>query len=195
METIGAVQGQGKKWFVKLKINGGFKRCQLDLGATCNVMSIENKLRLAPNVKFSPSNTKLVLYSGVTIHSFGIFRTECEIKGKTHKLEFEIVRSKQRLLLSGSTSQHLGLMQFTVPQEILKVDHSRTKTLIKEQLIHKYENVFNGPIEALPGEVHFDLDDSVAPVQSPPCNVRVALKEAVKAQLDMHERGGHLVPI
>lgn len=31
-ESIGAVQGRGKKWFANLKMNGGFQRCQLDSG-------------------------------------------------------------------------------------------------------------------------------------------------------------------
>lgn len=42
-ETIGTVNGQGKKWFATLKLNGALQRCQLDSGATCNVMSIRDK--------------------------------------------------------------------------------------------------------------------------------------------------------
>lgn len=176
-------------------MNGGFQRCQLDSGATCDVMSIKDKRRLAPEVKLLPSNTKLVLYSGQSMQTMGIFRTEFVVRGVTHELNFEIVRSKQRPLLSGSTSERLGLMHFTIPHELLKVEHSSTKPLTKQQLVNTYDDVFNGPIDSLPGEVHFQLDGNVAPVQACPRNVPVALRDAVKAQLDKHEKDGHLAPV
>lgn len=47
-------------------------------------------------------------------------------------------------------------------------------------------------VELLPGDVHFELDSTVAPVQCAPRNVPVALKAAVKAQLDQYEKDGHL---
>lgn len=89
-ESIGALHGQGKKWFATLKLNGELQRCQLDSGATCNVMSIKDKRKLAPNVPLHPSKARLVLYSGETLNSVGIFRTECVVWGKRHMLDFEI---------------------------------------------------------------------------------------------------------
>lgn len=50
-QSIGAVQGCEKKWFVNIKMNGGSQRCQLDSGATCDVMSIKDMRRLAPQAK------------------------------------------------------------------------------------------------------------------------------------------------
>jgi len=91
-------------------------------------MSIQDNRSLAPELKLLPSQTRLVLYSGETMCFIGIYRTECVVRGKIHKLDFEIVRSNQRPLLSGSTSEHLGLMQFT----ILKVEHSSTEPLTKQ---------------------------------------------------------------
>lgn len=93
-ERIGAVEGQGKKWFANLKINGGSQRCQLDSGATCDVMIIKDKMTLAPEVKLLPSNANLVLYSGQSMLSIGIFRTQCVVGGIKHELNFEVVRSK-----------------------------------------------------------------------------------------------------
>ena len=75
-QSIGAVQECGKKWFDNIKMNGGFQRCQLDSGATCDVMSIKDMRRLAPQAKLLPSQTRLVLYSGQSIRSIGIFKTE-----------------------------------------------------------------------------------------------------------------------
>lgn len=128
-ESIGAVQGCGKKWFANIKMNGGSQRCQLDSGATCDVMSIKDERRLAPQAKLLPSQTRLVLYSGQSMRSIGIFKTEYVVKGKTHELSFEIVRSGQRPLLSGETSERLGLMHFTIPKELLMVGHSSSEPL------------------------------------------------------------------
>ncbi|KAJ8398705.1 hypothetical protein AAFF_G00419020 [Aldrovandia affinis] len=77
-----------------------------------------------------------------------------------------------------------GLVQFTIPGDVLKVEHAQPGALTKEQLINKYRDVFNSPVESVPGEVHFDLDPNVPAVQSAPRNVPIAMKAAVKAQLD-----------
>ena len=194
-ESIGAVQGHGKKWFANIKMNGGSQRCQLDSGATCDVMSIKDMRRLAPEAKLLPSQTRLVLYSGQSMHSIGIFQTECVVRGKAHKLRFEIVRSGQRPLLSGETSERLGLMLFTIPEELLMVGHGSSEPLTRQHLVQTYHDVFNDPVESLPGDVHFELNKDVAPVQASPRNVPVALRDAVKAQLDKYERDGHLTSV
>ena len=53
-----------------------------------------------------------------------------------------------------------------------------------QSLINVYNDVFTSPVESLPGDIHFVLDSTVVPVQCAPRNVPVALKAAVKAQLD-----------
>ncbi|KAJ8361627.1 hypothetical protein SKAU_G00181520 [Synaphobranchus kaupii] len=85
---------------------------------------------------------------------------------------------------TGSTCERLGFMQFTIPEDVLKVEHAQPGALTKEQLINKYSDVFNSPVESVPGEVHFDLDPNVPAVQSAPRNVPIVMKAAVKAQLD-----------
>ena len=85
---------RGRKWFINLKMNVGSQICQLDSGAAYDVMSIKDKRRLAPEVKLLQSQTRLVLYSGKTMCSIGIFITKCVVRGKTHKLDLEIARSK-----------------------------------------------------------------------------------------------------
>lgn len=193
--SIGAVNTQGKKWFVNLPLQNGPQRCQLDSGATCNVMSIKDKMRLSPRTPLQPSLTRLKLYNSAWMNSMGLFSTHCIIRGKRHKLDFEIVKSDQRPLLSGSTCEELGLIRFTIPEELNSVEHSKLSMLTKESLISMYHDVFNGHIDSLPGDLHFELDSTVAPVQCAPRNVPVALKAAVKAQLDQYERDGHLVTV
>ncbi|KAJ7995712.1 hypothetical protein DPEC_G00247440 [Dallia pectoralis] len=127
-------------------------------------MSIKDKMRLSPRTALQPSRTRLKLYNSAWMNSMGLYSTQCVIRGKRHKLDFEIVVMKLSMLT-------------------------------KESLISTYHDVFNGPIDSLPGNLHFELDNTVAPVQCAPRNVPVALKAAVKAQLDQHERDGHLITV
>lgn len=57
-------------------------------------------------------------------------------------------------------------MQFTIPGDVLKMEHKQSEPLTKEQLIDKYSDVFNLPVESLPGGVHYELDPSVTPEQN-----------------------------
>lgn len=146
-ECIGAVNTKGKKWFVNLRLNNIIQPCQLDSGATCDVMSIKDKMKLAPRAPLQPSSTKLKLYSGELMESLGLFQTECSIRDCIHKLNFEIVDADQKPLLSGSTCERLGLMLFTIPAELHNVDNqpakSLTRPLTKQQILHAYSDVYS----------------------------------------------------
>lgn len=195
-ECIGAVGPKGKKWFAALMLNGTKQRCQLDSGATCDVMSLKDKMRIAPREKLMPSSTKLKLYSGQLMTSLGLFVTECVVRDHKYTLEFEIVNTSQQPLLSGSTCERLGLMQFTIPAGLNAVDSSTQGGFLRrEALIERYQDVFTAPVESVPGVVHFQLNPAVEPVQSAPRNVPVAMRAAVKAQLDKYEAEGHITSV
>lgn len=195
-ECIGAVGARGKKWFAVLQLNGLKQKCQLDSGATCDVMSLKDKIRIAPREKLMPSSTKLKLYSGQLMTSMGMFVTECVVRDRRHTLEFEIVETSQQPLLSGSTCERLGLMQFTIPADLNVVDSSiQAGPLKREALIERYQDVFTAPVESVPGVVHFQLNAMVQPVQSAPRNVPVAMRAAVKAQLEKYEAEGHITSV
>lgn len=194
-ESIGAVQAKGKKWFVILQINQKTQQCQIDSGATCDVMSYKDKMKLAPDTSLQPSNTRLKLYSGDLLSSMGIFKTECMINGQIHQLAFEVVKTDQKPLLSGSTSERLGLIKFMTPAAVHTIERAHSRALTKEQLIKRYGDVFNSPVESVPGVVHFELDPTIAPVQCAPRNVPVAMKGDVKALLDQYQADGHITDV
>ncbi len=175
--SMGAVNTQGKSGLLPDK---GVQRCQLDC---------------APRMPLQSSLTILKLYNSAWMNSMGLFSTQCIIRGKTHRLDFEVVVTSQTPLLSGETCETLGLTCFTIPEELNNVVHCEKGVLNKERLISTYHDVFPSSIESLPGDVHFELDTTVAPVQCAPRNVPVALKAAVRAQLDQYERDGHLTTV
>lgn len=75
------------------------------------------------------------------------------------------------------------------------MEHCKTGELTKDCLVSTYHDVFTSPVKSLPGDVHFELDITVAPIQCAPTNVPVALKTAVMAQLDQYEEDGHLTTV
>lgn len=186
---------QGRKWFVNLSLNKKRQQCQLDTGSTCNVMGRKIKEKLSPRAALHPSTARLKLYSGGIMPSLGKFHTECVIRGEKHNLTFEIVDTEQKPLLGGGTCERLGLVTFTVPDELNTVDTSQSTPLTKDQLLRDYHDVFNDPIESVPGEIHFELDPDVTPVQCAPRNVPVALKARVKEELDRHVKVGNIAPV
>lgn len=132
--------------------------------------------------------------------SLWVFTTECVVRGSKYKLDSEVVNTRQWPLLSGSTSEEMGLIHFTILEELRveglnTVDDSLTVPLTRDAVIRAYYDVFTSPVEALPGEIHFELDPAVQPVQCAPHNVPVDMKEAVKTQLDRYEAGGHITSV
>ncbi|KAJ8371257.1 hypothetical protein SKAU_G00112850 [Synaphobranchus kaupii] len=186
---------QGRKWFVNLRLNEQRQQCQLDTGSTCNVVGRKIKEKLSPRAALGPSTAKLKLYSGEIMPSLGKFHTECVVRGEKHNLTFEIVDTEQKPLLGGDTCERLGLVTFTVPEELNTVEARQSARLTKDQLLRDYHDVFNDPIESVPGEIHFELDPDVTPVQCAPRNVPVALKARVKEELDRHVEVGNIVPV
>ena len=134
-ECISNIKSKGLKWFVHLRLNKKKQACQLDTGATCNVMSRKIKEKLSPRTALQQSTTKLKLYSGETMLSQGRFHTECVIRGKKHDLVFEVVETQQEPLLSGATCERLGLMTFTIPEELHRIEADQCTLLTKEQLL------------------------------------------------------------
>lgn len=198
--SIGAVEMRGKKWFVNLWLNGKIQKCQLDSGATCNVMSLRDKKRLALRGNLRPSTTMLKMYSDQGLPSLGIFTSDCVVWGRKYKLDFEVVNTRQLPLLSGFMSEEMGLMSSTIPEELKveglnAVDDSLALPFYRNGIITAYKDVFTSPVEAVQGGVHFELDPTIQPVQCAPRNIPVAMKQAVKAQLDKYEVEGHITSV
>lgn len=123
------------------------------------------------------------------------FRHHLQCHKPQDQREAEIVETRQVPLLSGDTCVCLGLMCITIPDELNEVEADQTTPLTKEQLLQSYRDVFNYPIGSVPGEIHFDLDPNVTPVQCAPRNVPVALRARVKKELDRHIREGNITPV
>ena len=77
------------------------------------------------------------------------------------------------------------------PQEA--VNHL-SNTSAAEQLLETYTDVFQG-LGSLPSQVHFEVDNTVKPVQHTPRKMPLAIKNEVKCKLDDMEKRGIIKPV
>ena len=173
---------EGKKFFVPLHIvdpvGNVTIECQLDTGATCNVISYNDVCAIMQhgNPTLAPTTARLKLYDGTVMLVLGECTLCCECKGVKHSLNFKVIAGSQKPLLSGETCNNLGLITINEVHQVSTPD-SNGDTLIRE-----YRDVFEG-LGCLPGEYQIEIDSKVSPVQHAPRRAPVALKAKLKEKL------------
>jgi len=151
--------------------------CQLDTGATCNVMNKDDFLRVTGkrDLRGMPRSTaRLRLYDGSVIKPLGQYTFEVQrVPGL--RLTFQIVSSYQKPLLSAETCQNLGLIIINSVSEATQDD-------ISDPIINEYSDVFSG-VGCFDGEYHMVMDPEIKPVQHQPRRLPIPMRDALKAKL------------
>ena len=150
MHDIKTVHAKSNKWFVKLV----FAPCietlqswikqeterQLDSGASVNVMGYRDFLNIMQdgNAKPAPSKAKLSLYDGTILTPLGQCVLQAEYQGQRYQLEFQIVNSRQKPLLSASTCEYMKLVTLHTSLDIhtVRLQDNRTLTGDNYKLAH-----------------------------------------------------------
>ena len=189
VETISQMKHRySQEFLVKLKFKEGGRKvnmhCQIDTGATCNVMSFTDLCSLKQSSKpvMRPSKSKLRFYDNSTVKVLGEVELICDTKTGKKLLNFKIVRSTQMPLLSGRTCSELGLITVNRVNRV-NADNSSS------DLIEEFSDVFEG-LGCLEGEYHIDTDPDVPPVQHAPRRVPVPMKAKLKAKIKELEQQG-----
>jgi len=97
----------------------------------------------------------------------GSTKLYCTLNGLTKKVHFEIVEHASTSLLSGRASEALQLIHFNQEYLMQVNTSSDPPPLNKEQVLHKYHDVFSG-LGKLPGTYHIDMDPNAKAVQGNP---------------------------
>ena len=205
VENISLVQTKAKQWFANIEFLSSDKEkhktplsCQLDTGATCNVIS-RNDLSAILQVgepELKASNVKLKLFGGSTMKPLGECNLTVEHKGRRHLLKFQVVKSDCKPLLSAETCEKLELLTLNTPDisSIHQLGNSTAQTPItKETLVDKYKDVFHGLGHI--GDASIVIDETVTPVQNSPRQVPVALQKEVKKKIEEMEKRGIITKI
>ena len=118
IETIGTVEDGTRKIMTNLLVETStgkrdYLKCQIDTGATCNVMSHRDvkKLTKEEKPKMFPTDVKLKTYNGHIIPVKGRVHLKCTVNNVEHKIMFNVVETKQAPLLSSQTSIKMGLIK------------------------------------------------------------------------------------
>ena len=152
LEYIETVQhSETTKFFTKLHVldetGSPTIECQLDTGATCNIITFDDlcNIKLHGDPLLEPTTAKLKLYDGTIMAVLGEYNLQCSHKGEPHRLNFKIIPGNQKPLLSGETCSKMGLITINDVNQVV----SETP---REALIEEYEDVFQG-LRLLAGRV------------------------------------------
>ena len=202
IEEVSSVNCSGKQLFAKLKFSNETQQyvteleCQLDTGATCNVMSYRDLVAINQTSKprLKKSKVKLRLFDGSIMKPLGMARVKVHRNGTTDELKFQIVDKTSKPLLSAETCETLGLMKVTIGDEI-PVNSVVSETakprspLTKENILREYKDVFEG-LGHIGDSNTFVVDRKHTPVQHAPRRIAVTLKKEVKEKIEELEKKG-----
>ena len=111
--------------------------CQLDTGATCNVISHSNLVRLLQNgdppLLIIKSNAQLKLFDGTLMQPVGETMLIAERKGKRLHLKFQVVESSNKPLLLAEACEQLGLRKVDIDPESIHV--LKSGNLTRDQIL------------------------------------------------------------
>ena len=193
LEEVGTVNHQQTRQFftslqVLEKTGDTMIQCQLDTGATCNVMALDElcNIKQQGDPQMDSSTAKLKLYDGTMIPVLGEANLQCKANEKQKNINFKIIPGKQKPLLSGHTCLELGLISIN---KVHAVDTEAINNLLVE-----YKDVFEG-LGCLQGDYHIDIDQSIPPVQHAPRRTPVALKKKLKQKIDEMEKKGVIAKV
>lgn len=162
--------------------------CQLDTGASCNVMGMENYKKIGSVDEIQESNVQLRCFGGNVIIPSGQAVLNCIHNGKMYKLVFQIVEGYHDPLLSANACRKLQLIEICQTVNELKVENDvQVGKNRAEELLKTYKDVFTG-IGKLKKEVTLVIDETIMPKVQVPRRVPIALRENFKTTLDELEK-------
>lgn len=193
-----------RQWFTELYMgnnrNTKCKKivCQLDCGATCNVMNYNDYCSLVGNQNPEITKNKVTLrfYDGGTKQTLGHVKLWCLHSGKKFPLYFQIIEGKDKPLISAKSCVKMNLIVVNAKlvQEAQSMVNQVGLQLSEENILQDYRDVFTG-LGCLEGEHHIEIDKSITPVKHHPRRVPAALKAEVKEKIDQMTKAGILAKV
>jgi hypothetical protein len=177
LADVNTVTASNDEWHTTLEIEGKIVKLKLDTGAKCNILpkTVYNLLKL--HNKITPTNTKLIAYSGDTIEVLGeVF----VYKSKSYRLGFYVVDRPTQTILGLKDCELLNLIQ--------RLEELENNCKTENDFLKKYSDVFtSSEIGSLPGLHHIEIDKNAKPVIHSPRRVPATLRPRIKAELDQME--------
>jgi hypothetical protein len=119
-------------------------KCQLDTGATCNVIGLNNLCELMEqnNPAIQPTSVKIWGFGdGITVPLVKA-KVECWRNNRHYDIIFQVVDCDHIPLLSWEKFEELNLIK--VCPEVEEIKQIKTSDAPSESLIQKFQEVWNG---------------------------------------------------
>ena len=203
IEEISSVKTQGKQLVSNIVFSDSEQRyfseveCQLDTGATCNIMSMRDltAIEQTGDPTMRDSKVKLKLFDGSYMKPSGVTTLKVHRNGDIIELDFQIVETPNKPLLSAETCKHLGLLKVS-PEIVKSVAPEQVKPacpvqgpLTKDIILTEFKDVFEG-LGHIGDANTFVLDSSQVPVQHAPRRIPVTLQKEIKEKiLELEKKG------
>ena len=196
-----------------LNVKGRSVLFLIDCGASCNLLLLEDAVAIDPELKsLRKTDTRLTMFDGTELKTRGVLtaRVKHPISGKRRLMQFYVAETHNRAILGVDACQDLDLI--TVNYEnictvhgdpkpsssssaLRRVDKAASPSCLTEsEVIAQYPDLFEG-VGLLEGEVHFDVDESVPPVQMPLRRLPLGVRDKVAAELRRLEQDGIIAPV
>ena len=161
--------------------------CQLDTGAYASVINTTQLKQVAPSAQIKQTKKTLVSYSQHRVTPKGYVTLPVRFKDRELNVNFYVIDSKQKPILSGKVCQALNLVQ-----RVRKVQAHLDPNL--KELLDQYQDL-QSAFGAMPGTYSIKFDPKATPVVHGPRRKPAALLPKIIAKLKEMEKEGHLAKV
>ena len=178
---------ENDKWWEVVEVGNSTLHCQLDTGAYASVINSTQLKQVAPSAQIKQTKKTLVSYSQHRITPKGYVTLPVRFKGRELNVNFYVIDSKQKPILSGKVCQALNLIQ-----RVHKLQAHVDPNL--KELLEQYPDLESAS-GAMPGTYSIKNDPKATPVVHGPRRQPAALLPKIIAKLKEMEKEGHLAKV
>ena len=175
--------GEKDEWCEFLEVGNSTQFCQLDTGAYASVINTTQLRQIATNAPIKKTKKTLVSYSQHQIKPKGYVTLPVRFKDKKLNVNFYVIDSKQKPILSGKVCQALDLIQ-----RVHKIDVNL------EELLNQHHDLQNAS-GVMPGTYSIKIYPTATPVVHGPRRQPAALLPKIVSKLKEMEKEGHLAKV
>ena len=168
---------------ISMKGNRKILKCQLDSGATCNVIGYDELKELVGKPNLLTSHTRLTFYGGSSQISLGKIALHILWGNKRRRMIFEVIKTSHSPLLGAQDCLKLGLI--SLDENVFLMKNAQDP----KGLLTTYPDIGKG-LGCFQGSYEFKLDKSIHPVVVPPRRYPLALKEEIRQEIQRLEEIG-----
>jgi hypothetical protein len=184
-------RSSSERWYTRMLIDRLTVSFMLDCGATVNLIPAAIVAELGRTSEIRQTDAALRMFDKTPLDISGVIQLPCEHlrTGLTTVLDFYVTNKHSQAILGCRACVDLQLLK-PITENICEVAASCSDT----DLIAEYADVFEG-LGKFAGTVHFDIDDTVPPVQTPLRRLPFGIRDKVAAELRRLETLGIIAPV